>query len=130
MKRKTNKTKTEFLNLQEFFERKQRIEEDLKKELESQKDQLLGLVPDGLKKYVVESLFSYELWLQELYSKTLSGHSMRNKIQELRSHGFKGKKDTLRKLRLLKTAWKDVIKVEVSDEEWRIIVYFTLVLKK
>jgi len=115
------------LNLQEFFESRAMIEKMLDDTLDQKLKVLLALVPQELETYFKESVFDAK-WLKQLYSNTLMYSSNSDKIKEPGSYGFKSKTDVVRKLKLLKEAWKDIIEVKIDDSDWYVEVRFKMIL--
>ncbi|MFZ2151387.1 MAG: hypothetical protein WAZ12_01140 [Candidatus Absconditicoccaceae bacterium] len=116
------------LNLQEFFESRAMIEKMLDDTLEQKLKVLLALVPKELETYFQESSFDAK-WLKDMYSNTLMNSCNNDKIKEPESYGFKkSKADVVRKMKLLKEAWKDIIDVDIDNRSWYVEVRFKLIL--
>ncbi len=112
--------------LQMFFKNKENIEQMLKEDLEMRIEIMLDLVPDGVKEYMNQYLLTSE-WLQALYNNSVRGDFNLDKIKELSDYGFKSNADAIRKLTLLKEAWKDVMEIKIADRGY-IEVKFKMIL--
>ena len=118
------------LNLQEYFEAKNIIEKMLEDTLAQKLKDLLAIVPKELNTYFSESIFDAN-WLKHLYSNTITGSNNSDKIKDPQIYGFKNSKaDVVRKMNLLKEAWKGIVDVDIDSKSWYVEVRFRMVLKK
>jgi len=120
---------TNDLNLQEFFESRIMIERMLDDVLEQKLKVLLALVPKELETYFKESLFDAN-WLNNLYSNTIMFSCNNDKIKEPEIYGFqKSKADVVKKMTLLRKAWKGIIDVDIDNSNWYVEVRFKMILE-
>lgn len=116
----------EKIDLVDFFTRKKKIEEDLAKELLEKHQELIKMIPPDANEYIINSSILADDWLTFLYSNTRSGSSNSDKIKDLNEYGFSSKADAIRKLKLLKEAWKDEVEVKICTKDWYVRVDFRL----
>lgn len=110
-----------------LFEEKIAYEKLFKEQVVEKWNELKKLIPKELEKFINESIWDPYKWITELYTNTSMGSNNSNKIKNPEDYGFHDTEDCYRAMLTLKEAWKNTIRVQISNEEDYISVRYYLI---
>jgi hypothetical protein len=108
------------------FKKRRDALKTLDKELEKLGQKLIALVPEELKAFKDEALWDIKAFLVTLENNSRQGSCNDIKFKQPSDYGFRGKKDVIKKMELLKEAWEGIVDVEINTRDWYVQVRFRL----
>lgn len=109
---------TSSISLKELIENKKKADAQYQQELQQRIDKLIELIPEKLKKCILNELNLGPSWLESLYINTLTNTCNDTKIKTPEDYDFKNKNDVKQQFKALVIAWEGLVDVNIDTTDW------------